>query len=1010
MFVQIVVNRPTHHRPPAGSEPLRGDTTRLATFTYRLPERLREVAVVGHLVQVPLGNGTALGVIVALLDVPPADLPAGTTIRDVTEILDPLPVVTPVQIELARRIARECLAPLNQAMRLMLPPDLEERTFIVVSQAASPAASNGLSAAEAAALRVLRSQGGRARASVLLGRIPADDPESVIHALAQRGWVDAHYTLVPPKPAPPRVQYVSLLADDAAIEAALPRLGRSFKQADALLVLARRTHAPLTLAELCELAGCGVGPVRALAERGWVRIDDRRTWLVALPGARSDRSADRGPVRRASKQAEALSALLDRGGRVERSQFLDETGFSASVLTALQKKGWVQRVAEEPVVLLTLPADQVLERVIELRGAEKHHAVLEVLRGSAGRVWVGGIYAQTGADLATLRQLADLGLISLHAEEYDRPSPISPATAPPLTPDQEVVWREIKEGMGKQGLSGHGPRGPGTEGESFVALLHGVTGSGKTEIYLRAVEATLAAGRRAIVLVPEISLTAQTVRRFEARFPGRVAVMHSRLSLGHRYAAWDRVRRGEADVVIGPRLALFAPISRLGLVVLDEAHDASYKQSEPIPLPAYHARDAAIALGRLTGATVLLGSATPDLETYYHATQGACRLLQLPHRIPSHTVSPSRILSSSILPLPPVRVVDLRQELRAGNRSIFSRALQEALRQTLDAGEQAILFLNRRGAATFVLCRDCGYVARCPNCNVPLTFHSLLSPRRRSPAAEPSPEGRLVCHHCNRREPAPGRCPNCGGRRIRHFGLGTERVEELVRQLFPGARLLRWDRDTVGGALGSTVGLDHERFLQAFVDHRADVLVGTQMIAKGLDLPLVTLVGVVSADTALNLPDYRAAERTFQLLTQVAGRAGRSQRGGRVILQTYHPDHYAIQAASQHDFAGFYQQELAYRRRLGYPPFNRLVALRFSDEDPHRCQAEARRLGRWLAAEIRRLDLPADLIGPAPCFFSRVQGRYRWQIVVRAPDPMPLLVDVALPQGWRVDVDPITLL
>jgi len=518
-----------------------------------------------------------------------------------------------------------------------------------------------------------------------------------------------------------------------------------------------------------------------------------------------------------------------------------------------------------------------------------------------------------------------------------------------------------------------------------------VTGSGKTEIYLRALEATLAAGRRAIILVPEISLTAQTVRRFDARFPGRVAVMHSQLTFGQRYAVWDRVRCGEADVVLGPRLALFAPIARLGLIILDEVHDSSYKQTEPIPLPAYHARDVAVALGRLTGAAVLLGSATPDLATYYRAAQGAYHLLELPYRIIPDTPTLDSHTRCTTHSLPPVRIVDLRQELRAGNRSIFSRPLQEALQRTLEAGEQAILFLNRRGAATFVLCRDCGYVARCPRCDAPLTFHRL------------SDSERMICHHCNHREPVPARCPKCGGRRIRFFGLGTERVEAAVRELYPQARLLRWDRDTATGA-------DHERFLQAFVEHRADVLVGTQMIAKGLDLPLVTLVGVISADTALYLPDYQTAERTFQLLTQVAGRAGRSHLGGQVIIQTYNPDHYAIQAAARHDFAGFYQQELAYRRRLGYPPFSRLVALRFSDEDPSRCRAEAERLGRWLAAEVRRLGLPADLIGPAPCFFSRVQGRSRWQIVVRAPDPTPLLRNVALPWGWRADVDPVSLL
>jgi primosomal protein N' (replication factor Y) len=714
-----------------------------------------------------------------------------------------------------------------------------------------------------------------------------------------------------------------------------------------------------------------------------VHITQRRSLIVALPGAES---AD---LSQAPKQDAALSVLLDHGGAVESQDLLKEAGVSPSAVSALAKKELVRRVTEAPLVLLTLSPARLVDSVLELRGATQQRAVLDVLRGSTGRVWVGGIYAQTGADLQILKRLAELGLVSLHAQQYDRPLPTGPEAPPRLTADQEVVWREIQQGT-KAGV---------TPGEPFVALLHGVTGSGKTEIYLRALESTLAAGQRAIVLVPEISLTAQTVRRFEARFPGRVAVLHSQLTLGQRYEVWDQVRRGEADVVIGPRSALFAPISRLGLIVMDEAHDDSYKQAEPIPLPAYHTRQVALALGRLTGATVLMGSATPDLVTYYHATQGAYRLLELPHRILPGSAERPPIGNP---PLPPVRIADLRQELQAGNRSIFSRALQDALRHTLTAGEQAILFLNRRGAATFVLCRDCGYVARCPNCDTPLTLHRMAqrSPVRGQGRSDPP---RLICHHCRYREPSPVRCPDCGSRRIRHFGLGTERVEDAVRKLYSEARLLRWDRDTATGP-------DHEQFLQAFVDHHADLLIGTQMIAKGLDLPLVTLVGVVSADTALHLPDYRASERAFQLLTQVAGRAGRSYRGGQVIIQTYNPGHYAIQAAAHHDFTGFYNQELAYRRQLGYPPFSRLIALRYSDQDAYRCRSEAERLGRWLAAEIQRLGLRIELIGPAPCFFSRVQGRYRWQIVLRGPDPLPLLSDVALPRGWRVDVDPVSLL
>jgi primosomal protein N' (replication factor Y) len=919
-----------------------------------------------------------------------------------------LPVVTSFQIELARWIAGEYLAPLSQALRLMLPPGLHERTFVMVTGTAPAQPPQELSPEERAALRLLHSRGGRLRLSSLLSQLRSDDPEAVVDALAERGLVDARFALVPPRPAPPRVRYVCLLADDATIQDTLPRLGHPSKQADALLVLARRAEAPLTLPELCQLANCSEATVRALARHDWIEITERRTLLVALPEAQT---ADLG---RAPSQAAALAALLDHGRPIDAKVLRREANVSPAVISSLEEKGLLRRIDEEPVVLLHLPPAQVLDRVIELRGAQKERAVLEALRGTTGRVWVGGIYAQAGADLKTLHRLADRGLISLHAEEYERPHPAGPEAPPSLTPDQVAVWRRIERDLLRHAA----------EPDPGVALLHGVTGSGKTEIYLRLLEATLAAGQRAVVLVPEISLTAQTARRFEARFPGRVAVLHSQLSLGQRYAVWDQVRRGEVDVLVGPRSALFAPIPRLGVIVLDAAHDDSYKQTEPIPLPAYHARDAAVALGRLTGARVLFGSATPDLVTYYRASQGAYHLLELPHRIlaptgegvqqaagsegPRTTPGSQRAGSDPRLvklprteamvhPLPPVRTVDLRQELRAGNRSIFSRALQEALSRTLNAGEQAILFLNRRGTATFVLCRDCGYVARCPNCDVPLTFHGP-SPGGRSPAQE-----RLICHRCNHREPAPYRCPDCGRRRIRYFGLGTERVEAAVRELRPEARLLRWDHDTATGP-------EHERFLQAFIDHRADVLVGTQMIAKGLDLPLVTLVGVISADTALYLPDFRAAERTFQLLAHVAGRAGRSLRGGQVIIQTYNPDHYAIQAAASHDYADFYQREIAYRRQLAYPPFRRLVALRFSDQDPYRCRVEAERLGRWLSSEILRLNLEASLIGPAPCFFARVQGRFRWQVIIRGTDPAALLRGVALPRGWRVDVDPVSLL
>ncbi|MGQ9768731.1 MAG: replication restart helicase PriA, partial [Anaerolineae bacterium] len=575
----------------------------------------------------------------------------------------------------------------------------------------------------------------------------------------------------------------------------------------------------------------------------------------------------------------------------------------------------------------------------------------------------------------------------------------------------ESANQRISESANLEG----GDSSPAVRHAPGAILLHGVTGSGKTEIYLRAIAEVLARGQQAVVLVPEIALTPQTIRRFAARFPGKVTVWHSELGEGERFDVWRRVRTNHpaAQVVVGSRSALFLPFPNLGVIVLDEEHEPSYKQERT---PRYHARAVALELGRLCAAPVILGSATPALETYYAARRGEIELLTLPQRIRAGewTISPPDHLSSEergslALPpcqgrdggasgqitisaeLPPVRIVDMRQELRAGNRSMFSRALAAGLRRVLDAGQQAILYLNRRGTASFVLCRDCGHVEVCPRCAVPLTLHG---------AGET-----LLCHHCNRRFPVPTVCPECGGRRIRHFGAGTERVEEAVKLEFPQARTLRWDRD-VTGAKGS-----HDAILSRFIAHEADILIGTQMIAKGLDLPLVTLVGVIAADTGLFLPDFRAAERTFQLLTQVAGRAGRSSLGGEVIVQTYHPDHYAVVAASNHDYESFYRQEMAFRREQGYPPVRRLARLVYHHGQRDKAQAEATRLAQELQAAIAENGLAdTDLIGPAPCFFARQRGEYRWQIVVRGPDPAALLRRAAVPLGWRVDVDPVDLL
>ncbi|NLE99709.1 MAG: primosomal protein N', partial [Anaerolineales bacterium] len=616
------------------------------------------------------------------------------------------------------------------------------------------------------------------------------------------------------------------------------------------------------------------------------------------------------------------------------------------------------RARPKEVSTVQLAADVDADQALRGLRSAVYPAILAFLQSERGPVDVSWVYAETGCQRRHLDMLAERGAVVLGSQEVWR-DPLAgqvftPIEPPTLTRDQEAAWDVIRPSLKA------GPMEPG------VFLLHGVTGSGKTEIYLRAVAEVLARGRRAICLIPEIALTPQTVSRFAARFPGRVTVSHSLLSQGERYDTWRRARAGLIDVVIGPRSALFTPLEPLGLVILDEEHEGSYKQDTR---PRYHAREAALEIARRAGATVIMGSATPSLDAYYRALRGEFTLLALSRRVLGHRGRLHNLSSTFHVPsdsyravedgspeacyrpLPPVQIVDLRAEMRAGNRSIFSRPLQQALDDALKRREQAILFLNRRGTATFVLCRDCGHVLHCPQCDLPLTYHG--------------PQGRLVCHRCSYRQPQQERCPLCGSNRMRYFGLGTEQVEQAVQERWPEARLLRWDRDT------SSTAEAHSRLLERFASGAADVLIGTQMIAKGLDLPLVTVVGVISADTALNLPDFRASERTFQLLAQVAGRAGRGLLNGQVVIQTYHPDHYAVTAAAAHDYAQFAAQELAFRQQLGYPPYRRLTKLTYEDSSPSHAEEQARALSQNLRELLALWGLPEDdLIGPAPAFFA----------------------------------------
>jgi primosomal protein N' (replication factor Y) (superfamily II helicase) len=570
----------------------------------------------------------------------------------------------------------------------------------------------------------------------------------------------------------------------------------------------------------------------------------------------------------------------------------------------------------------------------------------------------------------------------------DQPSVTLPAVQSELTLAQQDAFEALRAAIDARASA------------SF--LLHGVTGSGKTHVYLHAARHTLEQGRQVLALVSDISLVPAAERRFSEWFPGLVALVHSERRPTEQRESWARIASGAARVVIGARSALFTPLGDVGLVLVDEEHEAAYKQQDVSP--TYHARELALKLGELAGAAVVLGSATPDVETYWRAREGAHRLLVLPRRYLSEPavaeaasatpLARVRGAVASVVParpnLPSVQVVDLRAELAAGNTGMFSRALLGELARVLDLGNQAILFLNRRGTATCVLCRDCGHTVCCEDCLLPMIYHGDLD--------------RLLCHHCNKRRRAPERCPGCGGRRIRYLGAGTQRVMEEVRRHFPRARLLRWDRDTASqrGA--------HERLWEQFASGAADVLVGTQMVAKGLDFPAVTLVGVVLADASLHLPDYRAGERAFQLLTQVAGRAGRGTQAGRVIVQTYSPQHYAIQAARLHDYAGFSERELAFRRAHAYPPFRRLARLVYSDADESRCWRECGRVLRALRAATADGAQAVQLVGPAPAYLRRLRGRYRWQILVAAPTPERLLAGCSFPPGWTVDVDPTSLL
>ncbi|BCW96520.1 MAG: primosomal protein N' [Fimbriimonadales bacterium] len=682
------------------------------------------------------------------------------------------------------------------------------------------------------------------------------------------------------------------------------------------------------------------------------------------------------PPLRSQAQRMVADAIQRRGGRVSLNTLKRE--LAAAIwqpgLSGLREKGCVRMVYElappppppraEPWVELCA-SPEALEAFFArdaARAPAQTRLLMHLLEHPDGRMPRRALLEAGGASVETLRALESRGLArQIAGQAASIPSTASPPT---LTPAQQLAVNALRDAL--------------TQGAYQPFLLYGVTGSGKTEVYLRAAAECLRTGRSVLFLAPEIALTAQLTQAFRERFGMSVAVLHSQLSPAERYAQWLRIKQGDAPIVIGARSAVFAPLSNIGLIVIDEEHETAYKQSNA---PPYHARMLAEARARDSNAVLLLGSATPALETYYRSEQGLLQRLELPERVGGATLPETQLIDLRGRPFQPI-----------------SAELLDALQQTLAQGNQAILFLNRRGFAPLLLCRECGHTPMCPNCSVSLVYHRTATPF-------------LLCHHCGHRERPPSVCPQCDGTHIRPFGVGAQRVEATLRERMPDVRLARLDRDTFQR---------REQYLQVLSDFRAgnlQVLIGTQMAARGLDFPRVTLVGVVSADTGLYLPDFRASERTFQLLTQVVGRAGRREQRGRALIQTYNPDHPAIQYALQQDYEAFYRHELALRREVGYPPFVRLASVLSMHASAPMAEQPLTRLADALAPHLGN-EL-RQLLGPAPAPLERLGGQYRYHLLLKcAPDAepaallAPALQTLPLDQRTllRIDIDPMHLL
>ncbi|WP_256310266.1 primosomal protein N' [Tissierella carlieri] len=571
--------------------------------------------------------------------------------------------------------------------------------------------------------------------------------------------------------------------------------------------------------------------------------------------------------------------------------------------------------------------------------------------------------------LSTIKAIEKKGLLKIYEREVNR-DPIKKDISDYKKHDLSVAQRKVFDRI---------VRSFNKENEENKFLIHGVTGSGKTEIYLQLVEEMIKNEKGSIILVPEISLTPQTIDRFVGRFGDLVAVLHSRLSYGERFDQWRRIKEGKVKIVVGARSAVFAPFKKLGLIIIDEEHEATYKSSQN---PKYNTVEVAAKRVDIENAFLVMGSATPSLETYYNSLNGNLRLLELQERVNKYA-------------LPEVIVVDMREELSNGNKSIFSKELYDSICENFKNGKQTILFLNRRGFSTFVSCRNCGYVVKCDNCDISMTYHRNMN--------------KLRCHYCGLAINPPSICPVCKSNYIKYFGIGTEKVEELARELFPNARIARMDMDTTTGK-GS-----HESILEDMKNGKIDILIGTQMISKGLDFENVTLVGIIAADTTLNLPDFRSPERAFQLVTQVAGRAGRGDYNGKVILQTYNPEHYSIQFSKEHDYKSFYNTEISLRQEFLYPPFLDLISLLIYGENNNKVASIAKEVYNLLVEEskwIEREILNNHIIGPYPAPLEKIKNNFRWQILIKSKREnisslKTLLKRVCIDNKYKLKIDDV---